>query len=401
MTRTASKGSDPSCSDATIASARAYHVLKIDGYSRTINISCRPSFESCLFYAGGHTWKLRYYPMGSRIGNHSFISLYLSLVDPVDEAVTVKTTFSLLDQDQKPVRSYRHTATVTFSAPGLKGYERFIRRKELERSEHLKDDCFAVRVDVRIVKEAPSTVVPLSDMHRHLGDLLWSKEHTDVEFRVSGETFAAHRLLLGARSPVFKAELFGPIKEGTTTDVIQIDDMEAHVFRALLTFVYTDAWPEMEHEQEPAMSQHLLIASDRYGMQRLKLICEEKLCNHIDTSCVATILALAEKHNCLALKEACFDVLGSSATLLTVLKTKEFECLALTYPTITKELISNVLTRNLKKVKVLKTEEFERLALTWPTITKELVSDVLTRHLEKAKNLGWNQERQSVIKPST
>jgi speckle-type POZ protein len=40
--------------------------------------------------------------------------------------------------------------------------------------------------------------------------------------------------LLASRSTVFKAELFGPMKESSTADAIRVDDMEAHVFRAML-----------------------------------------------------------------------------------------------------------------------------------------------------------------------
>ena len=38
-------------------------------------------------------------------------------------------------------------------------------------------------------------------------------EHTDVTFDVDGNNFVAHRLILAAHSPVFKAELFGSMIE--------------------------------------------------------------------------------------------------------------------------------------------------------------------------------------------
>ncbi|WVZ50350.1 hypothetical protein U9M48_001609 [Paspalum notatum var. saurae] len=71
--------------------------------------------------------------------------------------------------------------------------------------------------------------------------------------------------------------------------------MEATVFKALLHFVYTDSLPEIDEGVEAmVMSQHLLVAADRYGLERLKLICEDSLCNYIDTGSVGTILTLAE-----------------------------------------------------------------------------------------------------------
>lgn len=50
---------------------------------------------------------------------------------------------------------------------------------------------------------AQFVTLPPSDMHQHIGDLLSSGQE-DVTFQVGEETVAAHRLILGARSPVFK-----------------------------------------------------------------------------------------------------------------------------------------------------------------------------------------------------
>lgn len=79
----------------------------------------------------------------------------------------------------------------------------------------------------------------------------------------SDEMFVAHRLVLAARSPVFKAELYSSMEEGIVTNTIRIDDMEAQVFKAMLNFIYTDSWQEMEQEDESTMAQHLLVAADK------------------------------------------------------------------------------------------------------------------------------------------
>ncbi|OEL36187.1 BTB/POZ and MATH domain-containing protein 1, partial [Dichanthelium oligosanthes] len=150
---------------------------------------------------------------------------------------------------------------INFSDRRAFGFDRFIEREILERSEYLKDDSFTLRVQVHVVKETPSLLVPPSNIQQHLGSLL-SMEGADVEFRVGGETFVAHRLVLAARSPIFNAELYSPMKEGMVTNTIHIDDMEAQVFKAMLNFIYTDSWPEMEQEDESAMTQHLLVAAD-------------------------------------------------------------------------------------------------------------------------------------------
>ncbi|RLN39822.1 hypothetical protein C2845_PM01G42520 [Panicum miliaceum] len=323
-----------------------FHVLKIIGYSRTKDAPNGKRIESRPFRVGGRTWHARYYPNGDKSDAIDFISLYIDLEDTVDKALKAQVKISLLDQDRKPVPSYSLiTRVVNFSDVRAWGFDKFIKREALEKSEHLKDDSFSVRFDVTVMKDVhtqdtPIVVVPPSDMHRHFGDLLLSKEGADVEFRVRKKKFYAHRSVLAARSPVFKKALLGPMKEGARTNTIPIDDMEAEVFAALLTFMYTDKLPDMKEQEESAMTQHLLVAADRYNLERLKLICEDKLCKHIDTGSAATILALAEQHSCQGLKEACFDFLSASTTLKAVMETEGFEYLTKSCPSILKELLS-------------------------------------------------------------
>ncbi|GJM97199.1 hypothetical protein PR202_ga14107 [Eleusine coracana subsp. coracana] len=305
-----------------------------------------------------HTWRIICYPVGGKKGseNMDYIALFLLVYDDtvVDEAAVVaQATFSLLDQDGNPVPSYSRTTIVKYDfSQELRplGIYKFINRKDLEQSGLLKDDCFAVRVDVHLVGEAYNNKEPLPPSTQHLGDLLSKSKAADVEFRVGGEMFPAHRQVLKARSPVFKAQLATIKDEGTTTDtnvIVQIiDDIEPRVFSALLTFIYTDVCPaEMNSSSDVGMTQSLLIAADKYCIHRLKLICEDRLCNRINTRSVSILLVLAEKHSCPSLREACFDFLGTKEVLFEVVQTKEYEHLARSCPTITNQLIYNVLNR--------------------------------------------------------
>lgn len=321
-----------------------YHVLKIIGYSRTKDVPNGKHIKSRPFRVGVRNWHVHYYPNGTVADVIDCISLFLILDDTILEPVKARVKFSLLDQDGKASHTLT-TETVDFTEKRNWGYPNFIKRDVLEKSAHLKNDSFTVRFDVTIMKdvhteEIPFIVVPPSDMHQHFAQLLSSKQGADVKFRVGRKTFSAHRLVLATRSPVFKAQLFGPMQESTTTKAIPIDDMEAEVFSALLTFIYTDSLPKMKEEEESSMVQHLLVAADRYNMDRLKLICEDKLCKHIDTDSAATILALAEQHSCHGLKGACLEFLRSSKNLEAAMETDGFGYLTSSCPSVLKELIS-------------------------------------------------------------
>ncbi|VAH37742.1 unnamed protein product [Triticum turgidum subsp. durum] len=99
---------------------------------------------------------------------------------------------------------------------------------------------------------------------------------------------------------------------------IQIDDMEAKVFKMMLHFIYTDTLPNIDEGEITEMAQHLFVAADRYNLERLKLICANMLCNYMDVGTAATTLALAEQHDCDKLKEVCYRFLKSFQNLKAV-----------------------------------------------------------------------------------
>jgi speckle-type POZ protein len=345
-------------------------VLKIDGYTRTKGLATGIHLRSCSFSVGGHTWHLAYLPNGDSAWNAEFISFYLVLEDPPANGTPVLAQFciALLDRAGNPVPSHTQARPVTrFAAHASHwGFNTFIQREVLEKSRYLnlKDDSFCVCCEVNVVtgfcaEDAASAAakaaaaacvrVPPPDLSQNFGELLRSELGTDVRFRVDGEDFAVHRCVLAVRSPVFQAQLFGAMKEASLSAGehywVEIDDMRADVFRNLLHFIYTDALPTKFETQEETliMAQHLLVAADRYGMERLKLICEDILCRHIDVDTVSTTLALAEQHQCQGLKEACFQFLKKSpGSLNAVMATDGFDHLVNSCPNIIKELMSRL-----------------------------------------------------------
>uniref|UniRef100_A0ACD5W4E5 Uncharacterized protein n=1 Tax=Avena sativa TaxID=4498 RepID=A0ACD5W4E5_AVESA len=222
--------------------------------------------------------------------------------------------------------------------------------RTFERSGCLKDDCFRFGCDITIIKETPTmgsqfVAVPPPDLQQHYRSLLSAGKAADVIFEVGGEKFPAHRCVLAARSPVFMAELFGPMKESTEARV-HIHDMDARVFKAMLDFIYTDELPEIDDDDDGGqvmdMTHHLLVAADRYDLQRLKLICEHKLCDYINPNTAASMLTVCERHRCDGLRKACFKFLASVASLQETMVTQEFEHLKTVCPDILKQLVKNL-----------------------------------------------------------
>jgi speckle-type POZ protein len=177
-------------------------------------------------------------------------------------------------------------------------------------------------------------------LHQDLGELLGKATGSDVVLVVSGETFAAHKAILASRSPVFMAQFFGPMKE-TRSERVEIMDMEAAVFRAMLRFIYTDMVPELERQEDGVViAQHLLAAADRYGLDRLKSMCEDKLCDGTRVETAATTLALAEQHGCPKLKARCVEFIA--ANLDDVMATEGYKHLMTSSPLVLNDLLRAV-----------------------------------------------------------
>ncbi|KAL7107749.1 hypothetical protein ACP275_06G074300 [Erythranthe tilingii] len=300
------------------------HHFTIRGYSLAKGMGPGKYIASDTFSIGGYEWAIYFYPDGKNPEDSSmYVSVFIALAS---EGTDVRALFelTLLDQSGKGKHKvHSHFDRALESGPytlkyrgSMWGYKRFFRRTSLETSDFLKDDCLSMHCTVGVVRtrvEGPksySVIVPPSDMGQSLKYLLDSETGCDITFQVGEESFRAHKLILAARSPVFRAQFFGLVGN-PNSDKVEIEDVEPFIFKALLQFIYSDELPSfheiMDSTTTPSaiMMQHLLAAADRFGLDRLKQLCEVKLCEEVNAETVATTLSLAEQHRCPQLKAIC------------------------------------------------------------------------------------------------
>ncbi|RCV38134.1 hypothetical protein SETIT_8G118000v2 [Setaria italica] len=316
--------------------------------------------------AGGLSWRIVFYPNGMRPGTTESISLYLQLDTAADDGgddddVEVLYQFMLPGPDQGlRFMSGKVMATFNRLQQNAHGFKRCI-----------SNDYFKIRCDVTVLattrrrtppsvqepslaKAQPSkprrptpssepalmatlpsrqlqvpsvTAVPSASGLQgssDLGRLLATKEGADVDFEVGGMVFAAHRCVLAARSPVSKADLFGPTMEENTS-YIRINDMNAETFQALLHYIYTDSLPDMNDQEVGAMAHHLLSAADRFDLQGLKSIMENRLCQR--TSYIGN---------------SCFRFIACPENDRAVMATDDVEHLTKSCPSIVRELVTKI-----------------------------------------------------------
>ncbi|KAH7561355.1 hypothetical protein JRO89_XS10G0215400 [Xanthoceras sorbifolium] len=308
------------------------------------------------FTVGGYQWAIYFYPDGKNPeDNSTYVSVFIALAS---EGTDVRALFELTLVDQSGKAKHKvhsHFDRSLESGPyTLKGYKRFYRRALLETSDYLKDDCLKINCTVGVVVSAIDCSrlhpiqVPESDIGAHFGMLLENMEGSDVTFNVAGEKFHAHKLVLAARSCTFRSKFF----EGSEEDKqeIVISDLEPKVFKAILHFIYRDTLTEEVYSAtslsscmssvSDALTVKLLAASDKYGLERLRLMCESHLCTDISVNSVAKILALADQYHAAELKSVCLKF--AAENLAAVMRSDGFEYLKENCPSLQSELLKTV-----------------------------------------------------------
>jgi hypothetical protein len=121
----------------------------------------------------------------------------------------------------------------------------------------------------------------------------------DVVFLVEGQRVAAHKVLC-LRCSYFRALLTGPMQEASSgrDTPIELPHLRHAIFVVLLEYLYTDA---VDVPLELAME--LFQAADRFGVERLKKICEAKMLGSICVENAASIFHAADQHAAKSLRE--------------------------------------------------------------------------------------------------
>ncbi|PNT68451.1 hypothetical protein BRADI_3g40741v3 [Brachypodium distachyon] len=191
--------------------------LTID-YEQAKKLPIGKELRSDAFSVGGHLWRIDCYPHGdSEDDKGEYLSVYLTHMSNTT-SVNVLSDIFLMDRDGKPSSEYAERFIQAYKVEDggsytFWGWPKFVQGTTLEK-EYVAEGSITIVCAIMVINEHPIPVPP-SDIGTHLGSLLDHTDGTDVAFIVDGETFHAHRAVLAACSPVFRAELFGSMAEAT------------------------------------------------------------------------------------------------------------------------------------------------------------------------------------------
>nr|XP_045089567.1 BTB/POZ and MATH domain-containing protein 1-like [Aegilops tauschii subsp. strangulata] len=228
-------------------SASVSHDFVLVNYSQIRDLPVNEAVTSGHFTVGGHDWFISFYPGGW--------STSTSRYSQREKECPGYAAASDLCADPSLHRG--GTSSTTASQSGASSPSSILRTER--------------------TTAGPAAAAPLPEMLGHLQRMLEDGKDADVTIDVGGRAFRAHRCVVAARSPVFDAELFGPMKRKDAAEHVEVHDMEPEVFELLLRFIYTDSLPGDGEDCRVAMTQHLLVAADRYGVDKLKQACDVKL----------------------------------------------------------------------------------------------------------------------------
>ncbi|XP_065209113.1 speckle-type POZ protein-like A [Planococcus citri] len=131
---------------------------------------------------------------------------------------------------------------------------------------------------------------------------------SDVTISVKGKDYKAHKVILAARSSVFKS-MFRTDMQESKGNHITITDINEDVFDEMYNFIYTGKTKNLE-----VLAFELLPAADKYDLEELKNACGRILLRKLSAQNVGKILILADMHNVEELKKNALRFIKANKT---------------------------------------------------------------------------------------
>ena len=136
------------------------------------------------------------------------------------------------------------------------------------------------------------------------------------------------------------------------TGSVEVEDMDPDVFEDLLKYIYSGESPNIDLHLE-----ELFAAADQYQLEKLKELCELKLCLKLEVSNCIDLLILGDLHHATNLKTSALKFVSKN---ITQIDSSEWEPKLVAYPT----LMAQVFKMTLQKASDSTTEVKKRSALT-------------------------------------
>ncbi|XP_065203294.1 speckle-type POZ protein B-like [Planococcus citri] len=262
------------------------------------------------------------------------MSLYLER-ERIDEfePISGNVTVSLIDSSNQKANTDQENFLVEF----LHGDDNNISTLKFIKCDNLisKKDVLLPEDELRIhcklhfnrelVNFTSTNDVPIqtdesNNVTHDLEKLLNDKESSDLMINVNGKDYPAHRTILAARSPVFKA-MFKDDTTETQQNRIEIKDIDENIFEEVLRYIYTG---RVENLKDTALE--LLPVAEKFNLEHLKNMCVSALSMLLSENTAVKILILSDLSNAEGLKTRAIEYI--KANLLEVMRSEDWNDLS-------------------------------------------------------------------------
>jgi len=161
-----------------------------------------------------------------------------------------------------------------------------------------------------ITRLSADIVVPPCDLSTDL-KTLWEDPvgtHADIKLVSGPSHLMAHKAILCARSPMFRAMFSLDMKEKEATE-IEVVDVSGETLAQMVEFMYTGRVTDLDER-----SDELLAAADKYGLTRLRSMCESSLEKNFTVDTIAHTLVLSHLHSAKGLKDRAIDYIVANVS---------------------------------------------------------------------------------------
>ncbi|XP_065205304.1 speckle-type POZ protein B-like isoform X15 [Planococcus citri] len=265
-------------------------------------------------------WYLRLNPNGETDAKDSIsLFLYLSQHSSIEknEKIFAEITFCVVNNGGQ--EEFCKTLTINIF-PDVKnwGLGEFIKKDATFENKILSNNTLTIRCKVKFSDMNDNIAedhqcdcnieVPECNLYENLASLFENQEFTDVVLSVNGKDFPAHKNILAARSPVFRAMFTHSTKEKELNRV-EIEDISEQVVDEMLKYIYTGKCLNLKK-----FAEGLLAAADKYDLYQLKAMCAKSLFEGLSVENAASVLALADMHGVKELKNKVIKFIVSNPT---------------------------------------------------------------------------------------
>lgn len=260
-------------------------------------------------------WNLQIYPGGYKAIHNGFVSIFLMNLSPHNVRVSYKL---FVKNNSGGDDHYCSEDMLELSSKTDRGFPKFIQLDVLENplSHFIIDDKVTFYAEITVYDD-PQYMSMQSRGSKGASSLLTDLEHmladedsSDVTIEAAdGEKIKAHRFILSARSPVFKAMFSSSMRESSSEGCVRIADTDATVLKALLQYMYSDRCSDklLSENVKP-----LLHVACKYQVGSLVLLCEDFIVRNVTTVSAAPMLQLADQYQLSHLKRHILQFMASN-----------------------------------------------------------------------------------------